>query len=108
MGQRSSTFHGQLVRSRMNPVAVVVNRTHPPVAEDLAVQAAALGGPLREAVEKTLAERRLLARRDAEGIEKLRTALAGVPLIVVPRFASDVHDLTGLAQTGEFLMAGAA
>jgi hypothetical protein len=78
------------------------------VDADLAVQAAALDGPLREAVERTLAERRLLAQRDAEGIEKLRTALAGVPLIVVPRFSTDVHDLRGLAQTGEFLMAGAA
>ena len=101
-------FHGQLVRSRMNPVAVVVNRTHPPVDEDLAVQAAALDGPLREAVERTLAERRLLAERDAEGIEKLRAALAGVPLVVVPRFASDVHDLAGLAHTGAHLMAGVA
>lgn len=97
------SFHAQLVRTGHRPVAIVVNRTHRFPDPVLSLQAAALDDALRAAVEKTLAEAQLLAQRDEAGIEQLRRQI-DTPLVVVPRFGSDVHDLASLAKTAAYLV----
>lgn len=97
------SFHAQLVRTGHRPVAVVVNRTHRMPDAELWLQAAALDDELRAAVERTLSEARLLAERDEAGIALLRQKV-DTPLVIVPRFGSDVHDLSALAQTAAYLV----
>ncbi|HEX8537950.1 MAG TPA: ArsA family ATPase, partial [Cystobacter sp.] len=51
-----------------------------------------------------LREMTLLAEQDARGILELRAACEGTPLVQVPRFEMDVHDIGALWRTGRFLM----
>ncbi|HEY0881392.1 MAG TPA: ArsA family ATPase, partial [Archangium sp.] len=53
--------------------------------------------------EQTLKENDHLARQDARGIAKLREACGSTPLVLVPRFELDVHDLKGLYATSDWL-----
>ena len=99
-------FHDLLVQSDMRPVAIVVNRVHQAPDEELSLQAAALDGKLREHVESTIAEARLLAERDLQGIRRLQQDVK-TPLVIVPRLANDVHDLRGLAEAAGYLLAPA-
>jgi len=97
-------FHA-LLREQGVPVgAVVVNRVHAlPTSEDRQ-RASALPSPLREQLLTTLAEQEVLARLDAEGITQLRAGLGITPLVEVPRFERDVHDLRALHATGQHLL----
>ena len=88
--------------------AVVVNRVQeepPPSAEG---ELEGLTDPLRGALARTLSEARALAERDRLGIRVLREGVAPVPLIAVPRFSSEIHDLRALWRAGSYLLGEAA
>jgi anion-transporting ArsA/GET3 family ATPase len=96
-------FYELLNEHRMRIAAVVVNRVHPPPAPDLRAQLGLLEPLLRTKFEKTLNENEHLASQDAKGIERLRRAVGETPVILVPRFERDVHDLAGLYEVSRWL-----
>ncbi|MFL5318491.1 MAG: ArsA family ATPase [Myxococcaceae bacterium] len=97
-------FHTVLQQNQMHVGAIVVNRVHPrPTATDRAA-AEKLSEPLRGKVLTTLKEQDVLASQDEAGIARLREQVGATPLIFVPRFELDVHDLKGLHHTGEYLL----
>ena len=55
-------------------------------------------------MQQTLLELTLLAEQDARGIAELKAAVGDTPLIQVPRFELDVHDIGALWRTGRYLM----
>ena len=97
-------FHRLLKQNRMDVVAVVVNRVHPLPAPKLWQEAATLLPTRREKMEQTLRELTVLAEQDARDITELQAACGDTPLIQVPRFDLDVHDIHALWRTGRFLM----
>ncbi|ATB42597.1 arsenical pump-driving ATPase [Cystobacter fuscus] len=97
-------FHKLLRQNGMEIVAVVVNRVHPMPPASLWEEARSLIPARRAKVEQTLREMTLLAEQDARGILELQAACEGTPLVQVPRFEMDVHDIGALWRTGRFLM----
>ena len=97
-------FHTLLKQHRMEVVALVVNRVHPMPPEALWEDAATLTPTRRAKVEETLRELQVMAEQDAKGLAQLRAACPDVPLIRVPRFELDVHDITALWRTGRYLL----
>jgi len=87
---------------------VVVNRVQeePPASAER--ELAGLQGPLRATLARTLAETRALADRDRLSVRLLREGVAPVPLIAVPRFSSEIHDLRALWRAGSYLLGEAA
>ena len=67
-----------------------------------------LQGPLHATLARTLAETRALADRDRLSVRLLREGVAPVPLIAVPRFSSEIHDLRALWRAGSYLLGEAA
>jgi anion-transporting ArsA/GET3 family ATPase len=96
-------FHTLLQQHKMRVAAVVVNRVHPPVPEGLWAEVASLPEGARQRFEQTLRENESLAREDARGIARLRELCAPTPLVLVPRFELDVHDLHSLWETSRYL-----
>jgi anion-transporting ArsA/GET3 family ATPase len=101
-------FHTLLKQNHLEVAAVVVNRVHPIVDDGLWSQAARLPDGLRQKVELTLQENEHLAAQDERGIARLKEQCPGTPLVVVPRFELDVHDLKGLLETSRFLFSDAS
>ncbi len=98
-------FHELLQKNGMKTAAVVVNQVHQPVDAALRQQAQALGDAvLRKKLLETIDERDTLAESDARGIERLKQRCAPTPLLLVPRFDSDVHDLRALHRTSQYLV----
>ncbi|XXF76663.1 ArsA-related P-loop ATPase [Myxococcaceae bacterium GXIMD 01537] len=97
-------FHALLKQNRMEVVALVVNRVHPETPQAVWDDAATLTPTRRAKVEETLRELQVLAEQDAAGIAQLQAACPGTPLIQVPRFPLDVHDVTALWSTGAYLL----
>ncbi len=94
-----------LQQNHMSIAALVVNRVQlGPLPSDWEA-AAQEPRPLRAKLEATLEERRLGAERDSQAISLLRELGEPTPLIQVPTFSTDIHDLTGLWRTAEFLFA---
>jgi anion-transporting ArsA/GET3 family ATPase len=104
-------FHGKLAESGMPFGALIVNRVREPVAADaddpkLAAElTAALGERLARKVLHDLDDRNRLAERDADNVERMRTALEDGELVAVPELSGDVHDLGGLAAVAAELFA---
>lgn len=96
-------FHTLLCQHEMHVAALVVNRVHPPVASFDFEAAKQLPAPLKDKVLATLEENALLAAQDLQGIERLREQCAPTPLLEVPRFSVDVHELSGLWRIGTYL-----
>lgn len=96
-------FHTLLKQNHLEVAALVVNRVHQPVPDSQWAAAARLPDPLKRKMEQTLEELEHLAAADAKGIERLKEQCPGTPLIVVPRFERDVHDLKSLWETSQFL-----
>lgn len=96
-------FHTVLQQNKMRVAAVVVNRVHAPVPDALWAEVARLPLPLQAKFEKTLKENDHLARQDARGIARLAEVCAPTPLVLVPRFETDVHDLATLWETSRWL-----
>lgn len=96
-------FHTLLQQNKMRVAALVVNRVHAPVPAALWDEVARLPPAEQARFETTLKENDHLARQDARGIAKLREACGATPLVLVPRFEFDVHDLRGLYETSDWL-----
>jgi anion-transporting ArsA/GET3 family ATPase len=96
-------FFELLRQHRMRVAAIVVNRVHAPPAAGLWEQVALLPTDLREKLTLTLEENEELARQDALGVERLRGVVGDTPIVLVPRFEADVHDLKGLYETSRWL-----
>jgi anion-transporting ArsA/GET3 family ATPase len=92
-------FHTVLMQNEMSVAAIVVNRVHPPLPGALWAEAAKLPAPLRAKVVATLDENALLAKQD-----QVRKECPQTPLIEVPRFDLDVHDLASLWRTSQYLV----
>jgi anion-transporting ArsA/GET3 family ATPase len=90
---------------------VVINRFHrePPELETVnglpGALAEALGPQLAAKVLSNLADYHVLAERDAINVARLRTKLDSEPLLLIPQFDEDVHDVEGLLRMREFLFA---
>jgi anion-transporting ArsA/GET3 family ATPase len=104
-------FRGKLREAGMPFGGVVVNRVHPLAAGDPDVDpeavTAELGGDaaLARKVVRTLAEFRVLARRDAGALERLAHEVGDEDPIVVPHLDGDVHDVDGLVLVHRHLFA---
>ncbi len=67
---------------------------------------ATLGRGLADRVLANLNDYHLLAERDATNVARLRNELdADEPLLLIPQFDEDVHDVPGLLRMREFLFA---
>lgn len=103
-------FHTLLKQDGMPIGAVVANRVHRTHAapdavrpEDLTALAGLLEGagggftaPARDRLAQALADAALLAELDGAEVRRLAEACAPTPVVQVPRFDADVHDVTGL------------
>jgi anion-transporting ArsA/GET3 family ATPase len=87
-------FRETLRDSAMPLVGAIINRVNQPLPRG----AVALDLPtdLAAAVDACVADHTVLAERDAMNIARLREAFSGQPILQVPEFADDVHDLEGL------------
>jgi anion-transporting ArsA/GET3 family ATPase len=103
-----------LVGSGLPFAGVVVNRFHHELsseggADGLASRlSAALGTDLAGRVAETFADYGVLAARDATNLERLTRELDGEPLLLVPQFDGDVHDVDGLLRVHRYLFASDA
>jgi anion-transporting ArsA/GET3 family ATPase len=97
-------FHHALEEQGLHIAAVVVNQVHEGVAPADVAAVARLTEPLRGKLERTLAEANSLAEADARAVRELRSAVAPTPLLTVPRFPGDVHDLSALWRAGAYLL----
>lgn len=100
-------FHQSLREHGLNVAAVVVNQVHSGVPPTDIAEAARLPEPLRGKLERTALEANTLAEADAEGVRVLGAGVAPTPLLTVPRFPGDVHDLRALWRAGAYLVAEA-
>lgn len=97
-------FHSSLREQGLHVAAVVVNQVHTGVAPEDVEAAAGLPEPLRSKLERTALEANTLAEADAQGILELSRAVAPTPLLTVPRFPGEVHDLRALWRAGAYLV----
>lgn len=104
-------FHRTIEQEGFPLVGVVVNRVH----HDLLAGSdpgdvtrgltRILSAELAEKVAINFRDYHLLARRDDHNISRLAEALDGHPLVLVPQFDEDVHDLEGLRAMRRYLFA---
>jgi anion-transporting ArsA/GET3 family ATPase len=106
-------FRGKLAEAGMPFGGLVVNRVHPLAPDEAPLDptalAADLGGDekLARKVTRTLEEFRVLARRDAAAVKRLRLELGDTDPILVPHLDGDVHDVDGLVRIHRHLFAPA-
>ncbi len=98
-------FHERLQEKTMPFAGFVVNRVHP---DPGAMPAAPGPGPrldadLRARLVTSYRELETLARADARSVARLR-AETGAPVVRVPEFEADVHDLRGLQEVAEAIV----
>jgi anion-transporting ArsA/GET3 family ATPase len=109
--REASYFVERLAGESMPLAGLVVNRTHPVLAElpvPKALTAAETlerrgDSPLAAAVLRLHADRVSVADREKRLVARFTRAHEGVAVVRVPAMPSDVHDLTGLRQIGEQL-----
>src|SRR5215207_7696334 len=100
-------FHRKLAAAGMPFGGILVNRVHeaPEVDGELPDELAEeLGDKLAARVGASAREVAALAERDEHSIAHLTEALGDPPMIVVPEFDDDVHDVDGLARVHEYLV----
>ncbi|HZA15187.1 MAG TPA: ArsA-related P-loop ATPase [Myxococcaceae bacterium] len=97
-------FQTLLQQNEMNVAAIVVNRVHPSPTPQQMADARRVPLPLRSRVEETLEEMRAVAIHDAMAIAELQRECDPTPLVLVPRFERDVHDLGTLWETSRYLV----
>jgi anion-transporting ArsA/GET3 family ATPase len=103
-------FHARLLEKEMPFIAYVVNRTHLFPAARRSRRGAAGAGPV-QTLERELAERLVALYRDQQTLARVERAAiarlevdAGGPIVLVPEFEGDVHDLRGLREVAELLV----
>jgi anion-transporting ArsA/GET3 family ATPase len=100
-------FHTLLQQNKMSVAAIVVNRVHPAPTDEQMADALRVPDSLRSRVEETLEEMRALALHDAASIADIQRECDPTPLVLVPRFDRDVHDLHALWHTSQYLVGDA-
>jgi anion-transporting ArsA/GET3 family ATPase len=100
-------FHTLLQQNKMSVAAIVVNRVHPSPTDEQFADAQRVPQPLRSRIETTLEEMRALSVHDAVSIADIQRACEPTPLVLVPRFDRDVHDLRALWHTSKYLVGDA-
>jgi anion-transporting ArsA/GET3 family ATPase len=106
-------FRRTLRDSGLPFAGVVVNRFHhgldtPETGELDGRLAELLGDQLAGRVTANFRDYRALAARDAANLHRLRVELGDEPLLLVPHFDDDVHDINGLLKAHRFLFASDA
>jgi anion-transporting ArsA/GET3 family ATPase len=101
-------FHHRLRDSGLPFGGAIVNRVHEVAdgAGDGAPESEVrelVGDRLAGKVLRTLEDYRRLAERDRRGVERLRGRLERKPLLRVPHFDDDVHDIAGLVHMNRYL-----
>jgi anion-transporting ArsA/GET3 family ATPase len=96
-------FHELLLENHMKVAAIVANRVHLPPPPHLWDELTQVPQPLRSKLEKTLVEAELLAAQDAAGVARLKQAGGTTPVVQVPRFEGEVHDLAALYEASRWL-----
>jgi anion-transporting ArsA/GET3 family ATPase len=102
-------FARTLAEAGLEPVGTVINRFQPdPGLETDPVTFAgelqdAFGEPLATRIAEAFADYRLLARRDAVSVERLRSGMRDRPTLLVPQLDGDVHDIDGLLRLQQAL-----
>jgi anion-transporting ArsA/GET3 family ATPase len=101
-------FLAELERGGIEVEAFVVNRVHPryAVADGSRDLAAATRGTPLEPFVANLAELRTVAEREEASLAPLLDRLSSTPVVRVPLFDEDVHDLDGLAAVAGHLFGG--
>jgi anion-transporting ArsA/GET3 family ATPase len=107
-------FSRKLAEYGIAPAGVVVNRVHRPVELGGEVSAAQLAAQLPPAVDagdllarmrKAASDQDALARRDREGVRRLREHIGpNMSYTEVPALDRDVHDLASLAEVSTYLL----
>jgi anion-transporting ArsA/GET3 family ATPase len=104
-------FWRKLKAARMPFGGVVVNRVHHDLLGDAEVEdvsaelADELGEKLASRVADNFRDYHVLARRDAQNIERLGRQLRDDRLLLIPYLDEDVHDVEGLARLDRYLFA---
>jgi anion-transporting ArsA/GET3 family ATPase len=104
-------FWRKLKAARMPFGGVVVNRVHHDLLGDAEVEdvsaelAADLGDKLAARVADNFRDYHVLARRDAQNIERLGKQLRDDRLLLIPYLDEDVHDVEGLGRLDRYLFA---
>ena len=87
-------FRATLSESAMPVAGAIVNRMNQPVPRgEVALD---LPSDLSALVDACLADHAVLAARDAANIARLQAAFSGEPVLQVPDFSEDIHDIAGL------------
>jgi anion-transporting ArsA/GET3 family ATPase len=110
--REAAYFVGRLATDDMPLAGLVLNRTHPVLADLSATKARAVAdglrsAPLATAVLRLHADRVDLAERDERLLSRFTGAHPGVAVARVPVVAGDITDLDGLRAVGERLARGA-
>src|SRR5690349_19273372 len=106
--REAAYFVDRLATESMPLAGLVLNRTHPVLADLPAARAETAaetlqrsgGAPLAAAVLRLHADRVALAGRERRLLARFRRAHPAVAVVTVPALAADVHDLPGLRQIG--------
>ena len=101
-------FHQSLLEQGLHVAAVVVNQVHAGLGPEEVAAAARFPEPLRGKLELTISEANSLAEADGQGVRALLAAVAPTPLLTVPRFPGEVHDLGALWRAGAYLVSDSA
>jgi anion-transporting ArsA/GET3 family ATPase len=97
-------FRETLREHGMPFTGAIVNRVHPPlVPRGEGGWEQILAPDLRAKLAASIAEHSMLAERDAAGLDRLRVAFAGEPILQVPELDGDIHDVQGLLAMREEL-----
>ena len=112
--REAAFFVERLSEERMPLAGLVVNRAATPPRGDLTPEAALAGAQRLDGQDATAAsllrlhaDRSRIVERERRLRQRFAVAHPGVPTVVMPALASDVHDLDGLREVGRQLAAGA-
>lgn len=109
--REAAYFVDRLASESMPLAGLILNRTHPVLAELPAARAETAAetleregkAPLAAAVLRLHADRVAMAARERRLLARFRSAHPAVAVARVPALAVDVHDLPGLREIGELL-----
>lgn len=106
--REAAYFVERLAADGMPLAGLVLNRTHPVLADLSATRARAVAeelrsAPLAAAVLRLHADRVDLAEREERLLSRFTSAHPGVAVAQVPALAGDIDDLDGLREVGERL-----
>ena len=108
--REASYFVERLEEEKMPLAGMVLNRVSPGHAPDLTAEAAEAGAevlddleedPITAGLLRLHADRMLAIRRQSHLTESFTAAHPQVPIVAVPAFGDDVHDIDGLRAIGD-------